>query len=464
MSANYFGLAADAYTWALAGALGVGWAASLRLCPAWRRAGLWAVPMSLFGCVWLGFGVDFVLRFAILAYDSVTFGNATYRLANRPARVINDTLLLTVGFWMSLCIGFACGVRRRSSGPYRALTAVAPPAAMSSAPAVTVAASLCLLLAYGPIETVAALFTPLVTVGRLWTVPATLVWWEYLHTGKGSTLRWLVLLPGVLHAWFSPYREHLVLIVLVPFLAAVFAGRRFRLSTLALATAILLVVSTALIEVGRELAWSGKNMETALSDTGWNRWGEDPELSPWVKVVRRFHGLDSFLLTVDLVPSAFEHSDREVFLSSLTRGLVPRLLNPEKEGSTRALDFSQSIWVEDGAGSPAAIAPSMPGDLYEAGGPLYVLLGGLLWGLVVGLCDGWNKHTPPRIAAVVTAVFASSCAFSSERDFAHTVSTLIQTHLVMIAVALAMIGRTQIQRLRSGARAPTVVQSGRLGA
>ncbi len=458
MGSDDSGLATDHYTWALVLCLGVAWVAAVRLCPSWRRNGPWAVPMSLFGFVWLGFGVDFVLRFLILVYDSVTFGNMTYRLAARPPRVVNETLLLALCFWVSVWIGFLCGVRRSGSGPYRVLTPLAPRAATSFGLVLTLAASSCILLAYGPFDLAAALFTPLAIVGRLWVVPATLVWWEYFRTGKRPTLRWVVLAPGLLHAWLSPYREHLAVLALTPFIAALFAGRRYRVSTLVLGASLFLVTSTVIIEVGRALVWSGQSMEEAMSDTGWDHWRNNPDTAPWITVLRRFHGLDSLLLTVDLVPTVFEHSRREVFLSAVTRGLVPRLLYPEKEESTRGIEFSLSIWVEDSAGSAAAIAPSMPGDLYEAGGAFYVVFGGLLWGLVVGICDGWKQHVPLSVEAVVTALFASQCAFSSERDFAHTVSTLIQTHVALTLGILVMLGRTQLHRpwLRRATALPAV--------
>ena len=83
----------------------------------------------------------------------------------------------------------------------------------------------------------------------------------------------------------------------------------------------------------------------------------------------------------------------------------------------------------------AAIAPSMPGDLYESGGVLDILLGGLLWGAVVGLVDGWKGHLPVFVAAAITALVATHCAMSVERDFDHSVAAFIQTFLVVIVVA-----------------------------
>ncbi len=53
---------------------------SLRLVPDWKRDGWPAILKSVYGIVWLGFGLDIVLRFSMLAYNAVEWGNATPRL------------------------------------------------------------------------------------------------------------------------------------------------------------------------------------------------------------------------------------------------------------------------------------------------------------------------------------------------------------------------------------------------
>ena len=83
----------------------------------------------------------------------------------------------------------------------------------------------------------------------------------------------------------------------------------------------------------------------------------------------------------------------------------------------------------------AAIAPSMPGDLYDAGGVLYLALGALIWGGVLGLVDGWKAHLPGFGAAALMALVATHCAMSIERDFDHEVTGLIQMLLVVIVVS-----------------------------
>ena len=77
----------------------------------------------------------------------------------------------------------------------------------------------------------------------------------------------------------------------------------------------------------------------------------------------------------------------------------------------------------------------MPGDLYDAGGVLYVALGALIWGTLLGFVDGWKRHLPSFCAAAITVLVATQCAMSVERDFDGSVATFIQTLLVFVLVA-----------------------------
>ena len=75
---DHGGLACTESGWALATLLVVAWLAAPAIALI-RRGGWRALPTSLLGFVWLGFGVDFVIRFGLLALDSVEFGNDTFR-------------------------------------------------------------------------------------------------------------------------------------------------------------------------------------------------------------------------------------------------------------------------------------------------------------------------------------------------------------------------------------------------
>jgi hypothetical protein len=54
---------------------------------------------------------------------------------------------------------------------------------------------------------------------------------------------------------------------------------------------------------------------------------------------------------------------------------------------------------------------------------------------LLGLVDGWKAHLPVGCAAALTALVATHCAMSIERDFDHEVAGLIQTFLVVIVTS-----------------------------
>jgi hypothetical protein len=90
----------------------------------------------------------------------------------------------------------------------------------------------------------------------------------------------------------------------------------------------------------------------------------------------------------------------------------------------------------------------MPGDLYDAGGVLYIALGGAIWGLLLGLVDGGKRHLPSYCAAAVIGLVATQCFMSIERDFDNSVATFIQTLLVfMLASGVVALARRDEPRM-----------------
>src|SRR5262249_3982080 len=174
----------------------------------------------------------------------------------------------------------------------------------------------------------------------------------------------------------------------------------------------------------------------------------DPD---WLVALRRFHGLDSLLLTVDLVPGVFPFRDEPVVVDAFVRGIVPRVLMPGKALSDRGPEFASTIWAFDrGIESGAAIAPSMPGDLYHAGGTWTVALGALVWGLLLGLVDRWKDALAPGGRVAVLVMLATQVVPSVERDFVHCTATLLQSLVVMVVIGT---GLAQFWRPRAPRRA-----------
>jgi len=177
----------------------------------------------------------------------------------------------------------------------------------------------------------------------------------------------------------------------------------------------------------------------------------------WLVALRRFHGLDSLLLTVDLVPVVFPFRNEPVVADAFMRGLVPRMFMPGKELSTRGPEFAQTIWAFDsGIESGAAIAPSMPGDLYHAGGTATVVLGALVWGLLLGLLDRWKDALAPGGRVAVLVLLATQVLASVERDFVHCTATLLQTLVVLLLAGAAL---SLLWRRHPGCRATRVAES-----
>jgi len=168
-------------------------------------------------------------------------------------------------------------------------------------------------------------------------------------------------------------------------------------------------------------------LQVTDSEENFYRW------SPWAEPLRRFHALDSFLVTLDLVPGAIPFSGENLFIDPVVRGIVPRFVYSGKVAVNKAVLFGEGIWSYDDekSRSGASISPSMPGDLYGSGGIPYVLLGALVWGALLGVVECWKDQLSFGPQAVVTVIFGFLSAAAIERDFGHTVSTAIQFLIVL---------------------------------
>ena len=438
---EFAGLRTDFNTWMIMGGMTLCWLASVRLVPDWRRDGWTALLKSLYGIVWLGFGLDIVLRFSMLAYNAVEWGNDTARLVALPLEVVDRTLMYCGLFWVSVSVGYAIAVRRRTAGPLRLTQAFN----LELVYALLVPGSLASAVLYYVVDRPnipLKLVTPLADLAALYLVPAAVVWWDHFrHPGpkwRIGSLQILALLPALVHGVLSPYRENLVPLFLLPLIGALFAGRRPRLWKLLPAALLCFVLLSTVVASYRRLKWeSARPEEVAIEmrEASLSEW----LVGDWGERLKRFHSFDSMLVTVGLVPGARPHSGRNVLLRPFFRAFVPRFVYGEKGEADAAARFGATIWAyndpkaRDHGG--AAIAPSMPGDLYDAGGVLYIVLGALLWGALLGLVDGWKSHLPRFCGAAITALVATHCAMSIERDFDHTVAGFIQIFLLMLLVA-----------------------------
>ena len=455
---DHGGLACSPTTWALVALIVIGWLAAPAIALV-RRGGWRALPTSLLGFVWLGFGVDFVVRFVLLALDSVEFGNDTFRLADLPAATVEQALGLALVYWGCFVLGFAVWGALGSPGVLGAVDALGGRGRLRRRHVVLVVSTACSILASGLVPMPLAVLTPLGIAGTLWVIPAALVWAEWVTGDRDTTLaraRWIVLAPAVLRFLVSPFREHLLPMGLIPLLAWRCAHgsipRRYRIAMLV--GVPLFVLAGNVTNAYRDVLWGGAEVSHVVDSVA----GDEPadlvvEPDPgWLVAIRRFHGLDSLLLTVDLVPTVYPFRNDAILTDAAVRGLVPRIFMPMKALSDRGPEFAATIWAFDsGVESGAAIAPSMPGDLYHAGGTATVALGALVWGLLLGLVDRWKDALAPGGRVAVLVLLATQVVPSVERDFVHCVATLLQT-LVVLAIAGAAL--SQVWRRRRAVVAP----------
>jgi len=453
---DHGGLACSGMTWGLVVLLVVAWIGAPAIVLI-RRRGWRAMPTSLLGFVWLGFGVDFVLRFGLLAVDSVEFGNDTFRLADLAATTVDRALALTLLYWGCLVLGFTAWGELRSPGVLSAVEVLGGHGRMSRRYVVLAGSTVCSILSSGLVPLPLAILTPLGIAGTLWVIPAALVWAEHVtapHDRALARARWIVLAPAIVRFAVSPFREHLLPLGLIPLLAWRCTRGRLpvRLRVAVLVGVPLFFLAGNVVQAYRDVLWGGADVSHVVESVAGEPESDlfvepDPD---WLVALRRFHGLDSLLLTVDLVPGVFPFRDQPVVTDAFVRGVVPRVLMPGKQLSDRGPELASTIWAFDsGLESGAAIAPSMPGDLYHAGGTWTVALGALVWGLLLGLVDRWKDVLAPGGRVAVLVLLATQVVPSVERDFVHCTASLLQT-LIVLAVAGTALSQSW-RRRRAGA-------------
>jgi hypothetical protein len=441
MIVEYTGLQASTLTWCLAVGLLVFHAATLPLLVK-VRDGWEQVPMSLLGLAWVGFAVGIVLRFFLLAYDAEAFASPSTSLIHRPPPVVDLALASAGLFW--LCFVAAALAARLLPVPQLVSALVRRPGdltASSMLPAIAVS-GICVVAALVP-STPESLITPLSLIGSMWVIPATATWIRWF---RGEYVPWLMLAatltPGVIRLVLSPYREHVLVVLLVALVAAVVTGRRMRLAAAVPLATVLVLLSTTVVSTYRQVLWGGSTADDALARVSLAQWENRPFDAPWTEILRRFHDFDSLLLTVDLVPDVLPYSERDMLLEGISRALIPRLLDPTKRASDEGLQFQTRIWAFDDDPTrdigTASIAPSMPGSLYAAGGLAEVIGGALLWGLLVSCLERLKTALSVPVAAGYHVLLAVQALAGIERDYSAAFANMVQTLVVFLGVCVVL--------------------------
>jgi hypothetical protein len=445
---GFAGLQTNLLTWLILAGMAFGWMISARLVPGWECEGWPSLLKSVYGFVWLDFGLDIVLRFLMLSYNAVGWGNGTPRLIAQTVDTVNTTLAYCGLFWVLVTLTYAFAVRRKGAGPLGMARMFTLDFAYAAAIPVALLASAIFYLTEGQ-HLPLTLITPLSLLAGLYMVPAAIVWWDHFRQPgpkwRIGGVHCIVLVPALVRGYCSPYRENLAPMLLIPLIAAMFAGKRLALRKVVPVGLICLFVLSWVVSSYRRIKWENVRPEEVareFSQASFLDWVS----GTWDEPMHRFHGFDSMLLTVALVPALEPHSGRNVLIAPLVRGFVPRFIYSGKGAADAGMNFGSRIWAFDdpatreNSGTP--IAPSMPGDLYDAGGVLYIVLGALIFGSLLGFVDGWKAHLPGFCGVAITALVATQCAMSVERDFDNFVATFIQTLLVFVlSAALIALGR-----------------------
>jgi hypothetical protein len=454
MVVEQIGLQTSAMTWYLATALLVVWALSLPLFVGWRP-GWRDVLLSLRGLAWCGFGFGIVLRFFLLAADAETFTSPSIHLPERSAYAVDLALVGALTYWVAFGAVAALAqlplVRRRLHFELPRQVDRFPPAVLLPAAGIAAACTIAALSGALP----AALVTPLGVLGSMWVIPATTA---CLQKFRGQPIAWWVVVatfvPAALAFVLNPYREQILLVMLVVLTAAVVAGRRVPLSIVMPAAVALALVSTIGVTSYRRVLWDNYSVDEEVMRVSASDWSDDD--GPWLAILRRFHVLDSLLLTVDLVPDVYPYTDQPVVLDGITRALVPRLLMPDKDQSDQGQRFQALFWSyydnPTREEATASIAPSMPGSLYEAGGLIAIASGALVWGLLLTLIDLAKHRLHSAMAVSLHLVCATPALAGVERDYVLASSALLQTLVIFIAICVVV--RLFTSRAPAGVGAP----------
>jgi hypothetical protein len=401
------------------------------------------------------------MRFAFLSWDADTYQVSNVPLWSLGASTIDSALMVAGLYWVALCTGYAIGVRRKTAGLLVQFSQLDRTWDWNAGYAIAIIAGLCNLF-YGAqhvqLPVPRSLITPLGMIGSLWPIPASMEWGGYHRAGAGDSKwtalgsgarRWLFMVPGLIMVLVQPYRERMLQFLLVPMLAAISAGKRVSLKWMLLLGMGIILLSTVVMSAYRQVLWEQKTWAESTEDLAPETWETGVQKAPWVDVINRLHGFDSLALTVAYVPEVFPFDRRNLLLDILVQ-LVPRVIYPEKPEWRRSAEFSIKIWgyglPEDRLGTK--IAPSMAGDLYASRGFLEVAMGGMLWGLVIGLFEGWKDRLPPMASTMVFSFLFLTFANTIERDIVLVIASTVQTVIVFLAMTALLIRGASMLRPR----------------
>jgi hypothetical protein len=403
--------------------------------------------LSLFGFAWLGFGLDFILRFLALAYDPSLFQATTFPLSFLPGDVLSRTWLYMAIYWVVFCLGFAFvifSIPQRAPKFLKKLELLGTMQKVKVLDLFVVITALAIIVTNLPGATVpGALVTPLGLIGSLYVIPAAIAWFLYFYGKPIGLRRFIYMFPGIILYILSPYREHILTLAICAIVPALMVRRKISARKVAAGIIIVLLVATIITSAYRTYLWEEMGYVPSTFSETWESWHENPTQTPWVSLMNRFHGFDSMALTVHMVPAPFPYSERNIMIEFLTQGFLPRAIYYTKSDVQRGREFSAGIWALDEKGNivsrfSAMIAPTMSGDLYSVNGLYMVILGAFLWGLIIGFLERCIRTLGPITGCVLIPLFGLRVAGGIERDFVNASASVIQVLIVLLLVVAVL--------------------------
>lgn len=438
----------DETTWILFALTVALWAASAWLAGERSERSLlgWRIiPLSVFGFAWLSFGADYIARFLFLAYDPELFRVTLYTPGLLPAEVLSQTWLALGLFWLTLCLGYAAmliwlkPVTPAWLTPLLQFNRLASPEAIGLLDKIFIISVILTPLSVSP-WVPQGLVTPIGLIIYLYAIPLIISWQLYFQGQPIGLRRFIYMLPGIILYYLSPYRLHLVLPLACIMLPAILFKPRLAFYKVVLGIIIFLILSTAVNDTYRKVIWNtrDKYVRESLSKD-WETWQENPDESPWIRLVKRFHGFDSTAITINAVPSFFPYSNHDVVTETLVTAFLPRALYDTKPEKARGREFSVTIWAWSEHGlmrrNSSMIAPSITGDLYRVHGLPMICLGGILLGLVIGLLEKTRFVIGKESQCIWVGLFGLTVALGLETDFVFTMGTLLQRFIIVYLAA-----------------------------
>jgi hypothetical protein len=421
-------------TWLVFAAAAGLWALSI-LCtrnPVSPRGWSWRdIPLSFFGLAWLAFGITFIFRFLVLAYDPFFFQATQFPLWKMPAATLTWSWVALTMYWLALVLGYLVMVWWAPPRPLllEKLDQLGSPDNILTLDILVFCCS-CLVILSGLEVIPRAISTPMAILGNFYAIAATTAWLARFQGQPRAIRALLYLIPGVLVYFFSPFRTYIFAVVLCVMIPALKLRRWASLPAFMAAVVALLLVTT-IINDYRRAQIKAELTDQPASTLAEEAWGSrQHRTSPsWVRLINRFHGFDSVALTVHFVPSFFPFARLNVF-SDLVWRIIPRSIVDKKSELHRGRNFSTTVWAMGDRGltrRPAAnISPTMCADLYQVNAIPLVFIGAAFYGLLMGLLESWQRRGGLLSSCILLALLGVPVALGIEQEFDFAAATVIQ--------------------------------------